>query len=168
MRIAALALAALLSTVPDARAQLPPSAATPDEATRTAARQLGERLNFTGQAQAAVGVLRNQLTTTFARASGKPPEEAARGVDEIIMPDFAAVLPELVTLIVDAWASTFTADELRELRRFYATPVGLKLQRNGGAMAQLVGAASRTLLQGVVQRSLQAHDGELRARGLKN
>jgi len=167
MRIAALALAALLSVSTAALAQAPPGRA-PDETTRAAARQLGERLNFTGQAQSIVGSLRNQLAVTFARASGKTPEEAGRGVDEIIMPDCAAAVPELVTLIVDAWASTFSAEEMRELQRFYATPVGGKLQRNGPAMGRLVGAASLTLMQGVLQRSLQAHDAELRARGLKN
>jgi hypothetical protein len=174
LRIALLALSALLPLAPGVQAQSATTQAAaasrpaPDEATRAAARQLGERLNFTGQAQAIIASVRNQVAITFARASGKSPEEAGRGVDEVIMPDYTAAAPELVGLITDAWASTFTAEELRELQRFYATPLGTKLQHSGGAMNQLVAASSRTWAQGILQRSLQAHDADLRARGLKN
>jgi hypothetical protein len=171
--LAALAMSAVLLTASPSSAQSSPQAqaparAIPDEASITAARQLGDRLDFNAQAHAMVASLRNQVAFTFARASGKSRDEALKTVDEVIMPDYANVAPELVAVITEAWASTFTADELRELQRFYGTPLGAKLQRNGGQMTQLVTNSSRVLMQGILTKSLQTHDAELKARGLKN
>ncbi|HEY0417967.1 MAG TPA: DUF2059 domain-containing protein [Acetobacteraceae bacterium] len=166
--IARLALLLALLASPAWAQTAPVAPAPPSEVARAAARELGERLGFTNQAQDIIASVRNQVAVIIARGTGKPPEEVARAVDEVIMPDFTRMAPELVGMIVDAWAVAFSPDELRELQRFYSTPVGAKLTRNARVFNQQMAVNTHNWAQHVLQASIQAHDAELRARGLKN
>jgi hypothetical protein len=119
------------------------------------------------QAQQLVAIMRGQMVQTVMRSGNKSAEDAAKIVDEVMMPDFIAQMPELNTLIVDAWAANFSIDDLKGLRAFYATPLGQKLITTLPAVTQQGMAASQGWGQRIYQASIQKHKAQLEGLGLK-
>jgi hypothetical protein len=88
-------------------------------------------------------------------------------VDELLMPDFVADATTLSNMIVEAWARAFTADELRNLRNFYNTPLGEKLLRTIPQLNQIINQNGQVWAQRVFTQVSQKYAEEFNKRGLK-
>ena len=155
-----------------ASAQTPPPAAPPaaapvsPEAHREAV-ALTEMIGAGKQAQQLVVIMRTQMIQTIMRTSAKTPEDASKIVDEVLMPEFVTQLPELQTQIVDAWAVSFSIEDLKGLRAFYNTPLGQKLIQTLPAVTQQGMSAGQTWGQRLYQTAITKHKADLEARGVK-
>lgn len=141
-----------------------PVAAT--EESRREAHALGDMLQYPARAQTIVAQMRLSAVRAAAQASGKPPEEAARIVDEIVMPDFKDVQAQVEALLVENLATAFTAADLRQLRNFFNSPLGQRwiktipsFERDNLRQIQLLG-------QKTFNDSIGKHADELRTRGI--
>ncbi len=181
-------LAGLFAATGGALAQTPPAAppappppvpAASPEAHREAA-ALVEMIGVNKQSQQLIGIMRNQMIQLVMRAGAKPPandptkppelmkpEDAAKIVDELLMPEFAAQQNDLATQIVDVWANNFTLDEIKGMRAFYNTPLGQKLIQTLPAVTQQGMAAGQGWGQRVYQAAIQKNKDALIARGLR-
>jgi len=161
----AIALAATAAAAPalaPAFAQMPAI-----EENRREARLLADVLEIPREAEAMVARARLEMIDATMKSSDLAEEAAARIVDDIMMPNFRARLPELIAQLVEPIAVNFTYTDLRELRAFYASPLGRKLLRTL-PVAQAQGAeAGLAWSRQVFQDSVDRHADELRARGLK-
>jgi len=144
----------------------PVAAKAPSEEARKEARALGDRLSFGVQTQNILVNVRNQIAVAFARGNQKPLEEMIKVVDEVIMPDLNGQSLEITNAIVDAWATTYTVEELKQLRAFYSSPIGDKLIRSQAVLNQEVTAFAQPWAQKIFQQALEAHADELKARGV--
>jgi hypothetical protein len=118
----AAALVALALALP-AAAQ---PAASPES--REAARALVDAMGGKQQITATLQQMRGFVVQGMQQQSPKvAPAEVARIVDEILLPEFEARSGEILEASAASWASRFTAEEIRELAAFYATPLGRKL-----------------------------------------
>ena len=130
--------------------------------------------------QQLLGIMRNQMIQLVMRAGAKAPandptrppelmkpEDAAKIVDDVLMPDFAAQQADLNTQIIDVWGNNFSVEDLEGLRAFYATPLGKKLVATLPAVTQQGMAAGQAWGQRVYQASVLKHKDALIARGLR-
>ena len=153
------------------RPSLPPLTATPES--RALAAQLPMPMIGVGQTpQQLVDVLRAQIVQMVIRNSGKTPEESAKIVDEVIMPDFKSQEfksqeKELTDGIVEVWASNFTVEDLKGLIDFYSKPLGKRLFATLPTITQQSIQAAEAWGRQIYQASIQKHKEELIARGLK-
>jgi hypothetical protein len=118
------------------------------------------------QTQTILVNVRNQIAVAFARGNQKPLEDMVKVVDEVIMPDLNGQSLEISNAIVDAWANTFSLEELKQLRAFYASPVGDKLIRSQAVLNQEVTGFAQPWAQRMFQQAMEAHAEELKARGV--
>lgn len=137
------------------------------EETRREAQALAETMHATGQMQAVLMAMRGQMADTIAGNSGKPRAEVAAIVDEVLMPELRAQLPAFGAVLVEIWAANFTAEELRGLAAFYATPLGRKLLERQPLLFQQSFAAGQAWGREAARNALRKHADELRGRGLK-
>jgi hypothetical protein len=137
------------------------------EAARREARALGEKLGWEAQVRGIINTLRTAIIVNIAQANGKQPQELIGTVDDLLMPDFVSDAGTLQAMIVEAWAGAFTADELRNLRTFYNTPLGDKLLRTIPQLNNVINQAGQGWAQKVYQQSQQKHAEEFAKRGLK-
>jgi len=157
----------------------PPVPAASPEAHREAA-ALTDMIGVNKQSQQLIAIMRNQMIQLVMRAGAKPPggdptkpaelmkpEDAAKIVDEILMPEFAAQQADLSNQIVDVWANNFTIDDLKGLRAFYNTPLGQKLIQTLPAVTQQGMSAGQAWGQRIYQAAIQKHKDELIAKGLR-
>jgi hypothetical protein len=178
-RLAATGLAAVLlaglaapagaqaPAAPAAPAAAPAPAANITEASRREARALGDKLGWESQVRGIINTLRTAIIVNLAQTNGKQPQEMISVVDDVLMPDFVGDAAGLHTLIVDAWAGAFTADELRNLRSFYSTPLGDKLLRTLPQLNSAVNLAGQGWAQKIFQAAQTKHAEEFTKRGLK-
>lgn len=143
-----------------------PVAKVPSDEARKEARALGDRLSFGIQTQNILVNVRNQIAVAFARGNQKPLDDMIKVVDEVIMPDLNGQSIEITNAIVDAWANTYTLDELKQLRAFYSSPIGDKLIRSQVVLNQDVTAFAQPWAQRIFQHALESRADELRARGV--
>ena len=171
MRLLLIATACLLPLMAAAQSAPAPApaaaAAKPSEAARKAALALNDKLHFAGQVNVILDTVRGQIIVGLARGNNKTPEQVQPVVDELLMPDFTAHANDLAAMIVDAWASAFTVDELHALDEFYASPVGTKLLNAMPAVSQDVNKQASGWVQAVVPATLQKHADALHGHGLK-
>lgn len=151
---------------PAAPAKPAATAKVPSDEARKEARALGDRLSFGVQTQNILVNVRNQIAVAFARGNQKPLDDMIKVVDDVIMPDLNGQSIEITNAIVDAWANTYTLDELKQLRAFYASPVGDKLIRSQAVLNQEVTAFAQPWAQRIFQAALESHADELKARGI--
>jgi hypothetical protein len=144
---------------------LPPLTATPES--RALAAQLTEMIGVNRTSQQLIAVMRAQIVQMVIRNSGKSPEESAKIVDEVMMPDFTSQEKELTNAIVEVWASNFTVEDLKGLIDFYSTPLGKRLITTLPAVTQQGMQAGQAWGRQIYQASIQKHKEELVARGLK-
>ena len=179
---AALLLAGLLGTgtalaqapAPAPAPAAPAPAAAPaqpapvvSEASRREARALGEKLGWESQVRGIINTLRNAIIINLAQANGKTPQDMIGVVDDLLIPEFVGDAPALHAMIVEAWAGAFTADELRNLRTFYNTPLGDKLLRTIPQLNNVINQAGQQWAQKVYTAAQQKHADEFTRRGLK-
>ena len=141
-----------------------PVAAT--EESRREAHALADLLKFQARAEATVAQMRLSAVRSVAQSSGKSAEEAGRIVDELIMPDFKELQPQVEALLTENLAAAFTAGELRQLRNFFTSPIGQRflqlmpgVDRDGQRQILLLG-------QKTFHAAVEAHAEALRARGV--
>jgi hypothetical protein len=144
---------------------LPATPATPES--RQEAAQLTEMIGVNRQSQQLVAVMRAQMVQMVVRTSGKTPEESAKIVDEVLMPDFTAQENELTNAIIEVWATNFSVEDLKALRAFYATPLGQRLIATLPTITREGMAAGQAWGRRIYQTAIQKHKDELIARGLK-
>lgn len=169
LRIALLGAALLAG--PALAQQTPPAppAAAPGitEESRAAARELMQVTGAAAQMEQLVPVLMQQIAGAMAPASGEAADKVLAIINEVIMPEFRARMPEMLNQGADLWAAQMTAAELRELKAFYETPLGRRLRE----VTPLVNAQSAVLGmrwgQEVAASAIAKHRDTLRARGLK-
>lgn len=142
------------------------TAKVPSEEARKEARALGDRLSFGVQTQNILVNVRNQIAVAFARGNQKPLDDMIKVVDDVIMPDLNGQSIEITNAIVDAWANTYTLEELKQLRAFYASPIGDKLIRSQAVLNQEVTAFAQPWAQRIFQQALESHADELKVRGV--
>jgi hypothetical protein len=128
---------------------------------------MADMLNIPVQTRGLVQAMRNQLIQATIQASGKSVDDAAKIVDEVLMPDFNAALPDLTASLILPWAANFSAADLKGLREFYATPLGQRLLKTIPAVNQQSLQAGQTWGQKTFQEAVKKHADELRSRGLK-
>jgi len=148
LRIALLG-ASLMAAAPVLAQQAPPAAPGATDESRAAARDLLVALDSARQAEQVMSIVSQQI------------------VDEVLMPEFRARLPEMTDFTAELWASQMTAAELRELKAFYETPLGRRLQAVTPAVAAGAAAFGMKWGQDVGMSALAKHRDTLRARGLK-
>ena len=150
-----------------AQGQATAPAANITEASRREARSLGEKLGWESQVRGIINTLRTAIIVNLAQTNGKQPQDMISVVDDVLMPDFVGDAASLHTLIVDAWAGAFTADELRNLRSFYSTPLGDKLLRTLPQLNNAINLAGQAWAQKIFQGAQTKHAEEFTKRGLK-
>lgn len=164
---ASLAAAPAVAQPTTAPAAAPAPAVNITEASRREARSLGEKLGWESQVRGIINTLRTAIIVNLAQTNGKQPQDMISVVDDVLMPDFVGDAATLQTLIIDAWAGAFTADELRNLRSFYSTPLGEKLLRTLPQLNNAVNVAGQGWAQKIFQASQTKHAEEFTKRGLK-
>ena len=147
------------------RPSLPPLTATPES--RALAAQLPAMIGVDQTPQQLVAAMRAQIVQMVIRNSGKTPEESAKIVDEVIMPDFKSQEKELTDGIVEVWALNFTVEDLKGLIDFYSKPLGKRLFATLPTITQQSIQAAEAWGRQIYQASIQKHKEELIARGLK-
>lgn len=162
MRRAAVAgLALCLLAAPPAWAD------APTEEARAAARELAQATGVESQVGQMLGLMRNQMVQMIQRgAPGKTPAEVAQTVDDVLLPEFRARLGELTAVITELYAENYTLDDMRELRAFYATPLGQRLLKVGPVIGAQSFAAGRKWGETVANDAFRKNAEELRRRGV--
>jgi hypothetical protein len=154
---------------PPAQSSTAPATPAPviSEASRREARALGEKLGWEAQVRGIINTLRTAIIVSLAQTNGRQPQDMIAVVDDLLLPDFVGDAGSLLNLIVEAWAGAFTAEELRNLRTFYNTPLGEKLLRSIPQLNNVINQAGQTWAQRVFQQSQQKHAAEFAKRGFK-
>ena len=145
----------------------PPVGPQATDASRREAQSMADLLSIPLQTRNIVQAMRNQLIQATIQASGKPVDEAAKIVDEVLMPDFNAAVPQLSEALLEPWAVNFTAADLKTLHDFFNTPVGQKWLRSVPTVNQQAAQASQAWFQRNFQEAVRKHSDDLHARGLK-
>jgi hypothetical protein len=137
------------------------------EASRREARALGDKLGWESQVRSIINTLRTAIIVNLSQVNGKPPTEMQAVVDDLLVPDLIADAPALMNMIVEAWARAFTAEELRNLRSFYNTPLGEKLLRTIPQLNQVINQSGQAWAQRAFGAMQQKHAAEFTKRGLQ-
>jgi uncharacterized protein len=141
---------------------------TPDmQASLAQARAMADTLGIPQQVKLIIQGLRSQLVQATIQASGKSVEDAAKIVDEVLMPDFNAAAPELTDAMLQPWAANFSAADLKGLQEFYATPLGQKVLKTAPVVAVQIQQVVQAWSQRVFIAARTKHAQELHDRGLK-
>lgn len=80
--------------------------------------------------------------------------------------ELAAKRPELDQQIQEIWAARFSKAELDEITKFYGSPVGQKLTKEMGAMAQMIGIAAQVWQKKIGDEMLVKVRAEMKKRGV--
>ncbi len=139
---------------------------TPAEESRVAARALVEALGLSKQVDAMLLQTRGAMIAALQQQAPKlPAAQVAELVDTYLMPELRAHSGEIVDATAAIYAGRLTAEEMRQIAEFYATPLGVKLL----AMMPEVFAESLRFGQAwgarVTQDAIAKHRDALRARG---
>ena len=163
-RVAAAAGLALCLLAGAARAEGPQA---PSEEARAAARDLAEATGVESQVGQVLGLMRGQMLQMIQRAApGQSPAQVAQTVDEVLLPGFRARLGELKDIIVEIYAENYSLDDMKELRAFYATPLGQRLLKVGPVIGAQSFAAGRKWGEVVANEAFRKNAEELRRRGV--
>ncbi len=139
----------------------------PTEEARAAARELAQATGVESQVGQMLGLMRNQMVQMIQRgAPGKSPAEVTQTVDDVLLPEFRARLGELTDVITELYAENYTLDDMRELRAFYATPLGQRLLKVGPVIGAQSFAAGRRWGEMVANDAFRKNAEELRRRGV--
>ncbi len=161
---AAVGLALCLLAAAPAGAEGPQA---PTEEARAAARDLAEATGVETQTAQMLGLMRGQMVQIIQRAApSQSPAQVAQTVDEVLLPGFRARLGELKDIIVEIYAENYSLDDMKELRAFYATPLGQRLLKVGPVIGAQSFAAGRKWGEVVANEAFRKNAEELRRRGV--
>jgi len=144
-----------------------PRAGTSTPETLAAAQDLLRATGAAALAETTMTQTSQQITAALAQSSGKPAAEVQQIVEDVLMPEFRARIPELMAFTAELWASQMTAPELRELAAFYQTPLGRRLTEVTPTVATQSALFGMRWGQEVGLSALNKHRDTLRSRGLK-
>lgn len=139
-------------------------AASPEA--RAEAQRTLEAMNMRATMEQTVTAVRPALIQQLQRSAGGDAARATAAVDEVIMPALREALPQMVAGNAEIWARHYTVAELRQLREFYATPLGRKTLELTPVMAQETMQMVQTLMPRILQETIARNRDALRARGL--
>jgi hypothetical protein len=162
-------LGATLFTAVPALAQPAPPASAPGitEESRAAARELMQATGAAAQMEQLAPALMQQMATAMASVSNQPADKVLAIINEVILPEFRARLPEMLNQSADLWAAQLTVTELRELKAFYETPLGRRLREATPLVNAQAAVLGMRWGQEVAASAIAKHRDTLRARGLK-
>jgi hypothetical protein len=123
--IACAPLAAKADDPPPAEIQSPAVAGATDES-RAEARHYIAMRHVDQSAMAALLSQRPAFVDGLVKGYKFSSEAAESYVDHYVMPEYRLDIDDYVNLYVEAIASRFTAEEIRQLEAFLSTPVGAK------------------------------------------
>lgn len=168
LRIALLG-ATLLAGPALAQQAAPAPSAAPGvtEESRAAARELMQATGAAAQMEQLVPMLMQQMATAMAPMSGQPADKVLAIINDVIMPEFRARMPEMLNQGADLWATQLTVAELRELKAFYETPLGRRLREATPLVNAQAAVLGMRWGQEVAASAIAKHRDALRARGLK-
>jgi hypothetical protein len=144
-----------------------PRAGTSTPEALAAAQELLRATGAAALAETTMAQTSQQITAALAQSSGKPAAEVQQIVEDVLMPEFRARIPELMAFTAQLWASQMTAAELRELAAFYETPLGRRLTEVTPTVASQSALFGMRWGQEVGLSALNKHRDTLRSRGLK-
>ena len=154
---------ALLLLASPAFAQQPNA---PDEKL-VAARELVAAMRAESQILTTIDAMRGYLVQSFVTAAPQLGEDRVRAlVDEFIMPEFRAGAGEFPEMFAGLYAQRLSAEEMRDLARFYRTPLGQRLLAITPEITAAITPIAAAWGQRVVQQALTKHRDALRQRGL--
>ena len=162
-------LVAGLADVPASRAQpaQPAPSAAVDPGALDAAQELIRVTGMTALMDQMVTSMRGSIIENVKRQSPKvPPGDIEKMMDEVLLPEFRARLPELTNAVATVYAQNFAASELRELIAFYGTPLGQKSLRLTPQIMQQGAALGQIWGRKVAEDAIAKHRLELRRRGI--
>ena len=157
--------AAVLSVLLAGSAQAQPPAATAESRREAAA--LITQINLVEQQREMIGALRGQFVRLLSQSSGKTEAEVMAVVDEVLLPDLRARMPELTNAITEVYANLFSAEDLRGLQAFYGSPIGQTLLRHQAQLGRLTFELGSLWGQKVSREAIARHGEALRKRGFK-
>jgi uncharacterized protein len=157
-----LILALLLLAAPAAAQQ----STMPDEKL-VAARELVAAMRAESQILSTIDAMRGYFIQSFVTAVPQLGEARVRDlVDEFIMPEFRAGAGEFPELFAGLYAQRLSAEEMRELARFYRSPIGQRLLAITPEITAAIAPLAVAWGQRVAQQALTKHRDALRQRGL--
>ena len=132
-----------------------------------AARELVAAMRAETQLLSTIDAMRGYLVQSFVTAAPQLGEARVRElVDEFIMPEFRAGAGEFPELFAGLYAQRLSAEESRELARFYRSPIGQRLLAITPEITAAITPLAAAWGQRVVQQALTKHRDALRQRGL--
>ncbi len=145
-----------------ARAQGAPDSAAVDEARKLlAATKTGQMVDQMATSQMQI------LTNVIAKAN--PGSEAAvrQIMEEVFLPEFRDTMPALINEMATLYTVHFTAEELRALNAFYATPIGIKTIKTMPVLMQQGMQMGKIWGQKVMESAFKKAEPKFRERGIK-
>lgn len=145
----------------------PRPAAPADDTARQEALQLADLTGSDEVTNRVMTAMRGQMIQIITAAGAKSQDQATSIVDDLLMPEFRADLPQLRQQMALIWANTLSADDLHAIIQFYTTPAGKHLL---AAMPDISTKSIQTGIawgQNVARQAVQKHADELRKRGIK-
>ncbi|UPG72030.1 DUF2059 domain-containing protein [Roseomonas gilardii subsp. gilardii] len=159
-----------MAGVPASLAQPAPAATpapAPDPEALDAAQDLIRATGMAALMDQMITAMRGSIIEGMQRQSPRTPAGEIRKVmDEVLLPEFRARLPELTGAFAAIYAQNFSAAELRELVAFYGTPLGQKSLRLMPQIMQQGVALGQSWGRKVAEEAIAKHRQELRRRGL--
>ncbi|MFN3398926.1 MAG: DUF2059 domain-containing protein [Ferrovibrio sp.] len=107
------------------------------------------------------------VSDILARMNPGKEAEARKVAEDILLPELKSLLPVIAEEYAKLYAQVFSADELRAMGEFYATPVGKRIAEKSPVYAQQSMALSQGVAMGQLQAILMKNAEKVRARGLK-
>jgi hypothetical protein len=107
------------------------------------------------------------VSDILARMNPGKEGEARKAAEDILLPEIKNLLPAIAEEYAKLYARVFSADELRAMGEFYATPVGKRIAEKNPVYAQQSIALSQGVAMGQLQAILMKNAEKVRARGLK-
>ena len=139
----------------------------PTEEARAAARELAEVTGVESQVGQMLTLMRGQMVQMIQRgAPGQTPAQVEHTVDDVLLPEFRARLGELKEMTAEIFVKNYTLDDMRELRAFYATPLGQRLLKVGPLIGAQSFAVGRKWGEVVANDAFRKNAEELRRRGV--
>jgi len=137
-----------------------------DAETLQAGRELVEAMGNIDTSRAALAQMRELLVADMVRRNPDRERDVREVIEQFLMPEFEAALPEIVEMQAALWAGSLTVPELRELAAFYRSPLGRKTVQLLPELTRLGMRLGAVWGQRVEAEARRKHADAIRARGL--
>ena len=138
----------------------------PTEETWRVARELAQVMAVEDGIWQMLQLMREQ---TLKEAQAVTPDESPAEIEEIydnmILPELRARLGEARDLFIELYVEHYTVEDMRDLRKFYSTPLGQRVLKANLAIAAKSNVASQAWGERVGNEVIRNNADELRRRG---